>query len=116
MRPRFHIKQGLLILIGSLFDNKKMKKYIFNLIALTILILFFGFKNKKPLAHSIYSAGDYYETFDSLNAAWEIQRYSFEENGSNMTEENISINNSILTLTTSKISMEIFPNPIMAEK
>jgi len=61
-----------------------------------------GFINKKPLVYSLYGEEEYYETFDSLNPAWEIQHYSFEENGSNMTEENVSIHHSILTLTTSK--------------
>jgi endo-1,3-1,4-beta-glycanase ExoK len=81
---------------------KKIKNYTLYLILFAAFILFLGFRNKKPLSHSIYSKYDYYETFDSLNDTWEVQHYSFEENGSNMTEENISVHNSILTLSTSK--------------
>lgn len=43
----------------------------------------------------------YYDKFDSLSKKWITQLYSFDENGCNMVNENIAINNSILTLSTS---------------
>jgi endo-1,3-1,4-beta-glycanase ExoK len=84
----------------------------------TIIILSFVSCSKntinEPIIKKDATNTTYYETFDLLGAKWVPQLCSFDENGSNMVKENISINNSILELIITKNSIVTLPKPFNA--